>query len=209
MIAGRGQWNAELIQSIFTTSDAAAILTTPISKAGLQDRLVWHHSRKGNFTVASAYSWLLNSSPLSQHAPESSNSRAANKSMWKRLWGMNIKGKIKHFLWRAWHRILPTNDQLLRKGSQIDALCKTCGEADETLEHMLFHCPKARIIWQLSPVNWSGLHHLAVDFQAWWQQLCRLGSQDIHCQRIELTSYILWSIWKMRNEWLFNGTNIT
>lgn len=53
-----------------------------------------------------------------------------------RTWNMQIKGKLKHFIWRCYHNILPTKTQLARKYLQGHQICAMCGERDETLEHI-------------------------------------------------------------------------
>lgn len=77
------------------------------------------------------------------------------------MWGQNIKGKVKHLLWCAYHYIPPTGHQLQQKGMEVDAICQGCGEEPEILEHMFFHCNKAQTIWRLSPVNWEGIQKLS------------------------------------------------
>lgn len=50
--------------------------------------------------------------------------------------------KIKHFLWRAVYQLLPTKEKLSQKGLSIDPICKTCGEASESMKHIFFQCKK-------------------------------------------------------------------
>jgi len=37
-----------------------------------------------------------------------------------------------------------------------DKGCPRCGEAEETINHLLFHCPPSRQIWASSPIPSSG-----------------------------------------------------
>lgn len=97
--------------------------------------------------------------------------------MWTRTWGLQIKGKVKHFLQRACHKVLPTGSQLKLRGLDVDGLCQGCGEKPETLEHLFFHCPKVQTIWHLSPVNWEGIRDLYQDFPMWWKK--------VHVQSLE------------------------
>lgn len=139
---GRG-WNIELINRIFNKRNTGkknkrnedAIVQMPINKLGVKDKLIWLHMKSGNYLVDSAYNWLAKQKSQSGQKPKSRHSKEQERTMWKRLWGMKIKGKIKHFLWHAY----PTCDQLKQKGMQVDEICKVYGKDKETIEHMFFH----------------------------------------------------------------------
>lgn len=111
---GRG-WDKKLIYSIFHKADAEAIVQLPVSIMGEKDKLIWRHSKHGNYTVTSTYWWLAHQRDSFDQQPKSSLFRSQEKTMWKRLWGLPVKGKIKHFIWRAYHQILPTGQQLKKE----------------------------------------------------------------------------------------------
>ncbi|KAL0397552.1 UNVERIFIED_CONTAM: hypothetical protein Scaly_0203600 [Sesamum calycinum] len=48
-------WNAQLIRSIFWPVDSDLILGIPLGHLGLEDQIVWHHTKNGIFSVRSAY----------------------------------------------------------------------------------------------------------------------------------------------------------
>jgi hypothetical protein len=50
---------------------------------------------------------------------------------WKKLWKMEIPGKVKNFLWRLAHNSLPTRMNIKRKGVELDTLCPVCNRLDE------------------------------------------------------------------------------
>lgn len=120
-----------------------------------------------------------------------------------------MAGKIKHFIWRAVHHLLPTNEKLIQKGLSLDPICKTCGEGTESMEHMFFKCTKAQIIWEHSPVRWDGLAEYTPCFSDWWTRICLLAKTDVNQRRLELTACLLWEIWKMRNQWCFNNVEVS
>ncbi|KAK4438713.1 hypothetical protein Salat_0205800 [Sesamum alatum] len=49
------EWNTELIRDKFCADDAELILSISLGR-GVEDKMVWHRSRKGDFSVRSAYS---------------------------------------------------------------------------------------------------------------------------------------------------------
>ena len=62
------------------------------------------------------------------------------------------------FAWEAaWGRIL-TLDILKRCGRVIANICFLCEEMEETVDNLLLHCSKARLLWDLLlaivGVNW-------------------------------------------------------
>lgn len=128
----RKSWNKELINHLFVPSEAEAIMSMPISLLNRQDQLIWNHTPNGTFSVSSAYRWLSKQKRQVRPEPEGCNNKVLENSMLKGLWKLKVKGKIKLFLWRALHQLLPTNSQLVQKRLNVDAICKTCREEIET-----------------------------------------------------------------------------
>ena len=57
--------------------------------------------------------------------------------------------RISFFAWEAtWAKILIL-DQLKKRGWRIPNRCYLCKEEEETSDHILIHCSKARLLWQL------------------------------------------------------------
>lgn len=118
---------------------------------------------------------------------------------------MPIKPKLKHFMWRCLHDWLTTGCAIKRRGIEADDICKRCGVATETREHLFFHCQESIHIWKLAPLNWEGLQYSTDSFEDWWKRLC-LAPQDLQLQkRMELTVYLVWYIWKARCMWQFQN----
>lgn len=74
-----------------------------ISVVNSRDIWVWHYDKKGIYNVKSGYKLYMNLKINSS----ASNSTGGQK-IWKQMWKLNIPKKIKHFIWRAIHNILPT-----------------------------------------------------------------------------------------------------
>ena len=75
-----------------------------------------------------------------------------------------------------------------------------CGEEVETVEHMLFQCPIAQLVWRIALIRWEGLRDLHHNFRRWWEVVAETGSKDQGMDQINLTINILWQIWKARNK---------
>ena len=68
--------------------------------------------------------------------------------MWNMLWKLNIKHKTKHFIWKCIKRAVPVREAVRKRTGVGDLICSTCGEAPETIGHMLFNCPHALEVWK-------------------------------------------------------------
>ncbi|KAF4366697.1 hypothetical protein G4B88_010772 [Cannabis sativa] len=51
---------------------------------------------------------------------------------WNGLWNLKVPQKVKIFLWRMYHRALPTNSQLIRRKVLVQPMCSRCGEELES-----------------------------------------------------------------------------
>ncbi|KAK6139898.1 hypothetical protein DH2020_026343 [Rehmannia glutinosa] len=202
MIDEGRQWNKELIQSIFSPEDSALILQLPVNKEAGRDKVWWHHDKKGQFSVNSAYKLLQELKEINKGSPGTSDGNKAEKRKWQVMWKLGIKNKIKHFLWRCNQSILPTSIQLRRRGMNVDEICQMCGEERETIMHVFFHCTRAKQVWKLANVSWD-IPDEGIEFREWWSNICTLEKTDLGKDRIALSTYILWWLWKTRNLWMF------
>lgn len=120
--------------------------------------------------------------------------------LWRTVWGLKIKNKVQHFRWRLIQNKLPVEINLKKRGVQIEGPCKQCGEGLETVEHLLFHCAKAKLVWRISPVRLTGLEQYSVKANDWWLELSKAARKKDIKDRIELTAYLMLHLWKARNK---------
>lgn len=108
--------------------------------------MLWNFTKTGKYTVSSGYK---QAKALETRAKGDKGTRArtveGDEKLWKGIWNLNINKKIQHFIWRACHNKIPVGVNLRKKGMEIDEVCKQCGKELETVEHLFFHCPKARL----------------------------------------------------------------
>ncbi|XP_019089229.1 PREDICTED: uncharacterized protein LOC104733961 [Camelina sativa] len=97
---------------------------------------------------------------------------------------------------------MATTANLRRRGLGCDIECAICGGEEETINHALFLCPPARQVWGLShfPTS-SGCFPSNSVYDNMDSLFWRF--QDI--PSIDVFPWILWYIWKARNDKLFSN----
>ncbi|XP_027181659.1 uncharacterized protein LOC113780035 [Coffea eugenioides] len=202
------RWRIPLVFRTFNRKEAEEILEIPISISGKDDSNYWIHSGNGIYTVNSGYKALCKGTV--QHKGRRENEAETSiassyEKQWKWMWRLNVKSKIKHFLWKCLHGLLPVNSLVFKRTHKGDPICGGCGEQEESIEHMFFQCSKAQEVWKMAPLQWDGLREQTGNFQAWWTALLEATCRTEGKEHIELTANILWQLWKRRNEWQFNA----
>ncbi|CAN1146926.1 hypothetical protein LINPERHAP2_LOCUS15565 [Linum perenne] len=136
-----GTWNKPLLMDLFDVDSVQAIesITLPITLQ--EDKLVWFLLANGQYSTSSRYSFAMGLKPTKD---PTSVVAPMHPTVWRAVWSLRVQPKLRFFLWRLCHRILPTIDGLNRRGMELPALCPVCMRQDETLEHLLFICTVTR-----------------------------------------------------------------
>lgn len=126
------------------------------------------------------------------------------------LWKNYAPPKVQFLGWLAVLGRVKTADLLFSLGILADfndSLCHFCGVASETVEHLFLHCGEVWAIWSKVLSWWRFCWVVPGSIKAcfdWW-----LGWKFKKAKKVlwELSFYaVLWSIWKARNEFIFQGT---
>ncbi|XP_027178118.1 uncharacterized protein LOC113777281 [Coffea eugenioides] len=138
---------------------------------------------------------------------ENPNGSLGGRMGWKHLWNLNVKQKIKVFIWKCMNNALPVRELIYDRTKLGEPICTGCGEGEETVEHLLFHCKNAEQVWNISPVQWEGVADQRGCFRRWWSALLGARARQGGLEHICLTANILWQLWKARNERVFKEKN--
>ncbi|XP_042950231.1 uncharacterized protein LOC122282336 [Carya illinoinensis] len=194
--SGTREWKADLIDAIFNLEESKLILSLPISIRGASDKLMWVVASNGIFLVKSAY--FVAYELQSMHKGQSSNASGL-EAQWKKIWGLQVPGKVKQVLWKALTDILPTMAALVKKQVLQDGLCPICTREEESVLHVLWTCPAATDVWgdSSSPVKkWPSDF---VDFSNLWGN----WSMKLEGQHLEQVAVVCHKLWARRNRWVF------
>jgi hypothetical protein len=154
-------WDEEILQSLLSPVDVYRIMQIPLHNRGFDDFIAWSYTKHGRYSVRSGYhlQWRheFGASAGQLALPGSS----ALNPVWKILWQLKIPSKIKIFIWRALHGILPLKSILANRHVGNTGGCPICQLGPEDIMHLMFHCSAARDMWTS-----LGLHEIIDDFMS-------------------------------------------
>ncbi|XP_059657206.1 uncharacterized protein LOC132303802 [Cornus florida] len=159
---------------------------------GGNDVLLWAPSSHGRFEVRSLFLCLSN---------------FANRDfLWKTIWRSMAPTRVAFFVWTAvWGKIL-TIDNLRRRGNCTVNRCCLYKDDEESVDHLLLHCPVANDCWNLIiglfGMCWVMPRSTKELIHVWRGYRVRRDVREFwrivpHC--------VWWCIWKERNNRMFEG----
>ena len=163
----------------------------PLKRAATKDTLYWPYSTSGHYTCKSSYMFLKQESKMeaSQQVPP-----IHDKQVWKKIWQLQVPPKVKIFLWRACHNVLPTKQALLKRKVTADSICKRCRSTVEESVHAAWSCPELGEVWGVGE-EWC--FRFEVEFTDVKELLSWLIAEG---KSLELFSYTAWMVWNQRNK---------
>ena len=121
------------------------------------------------------------------------------------FWKLKCSPKLRHFVWQILFGTLPVFKNLKTRGIDCDLRCSMCGADEESTNHVLFECPTALQSWALSKIPSSPAIFpnspsvfTNMDYLFW-----RVKRED----EFEYFPWILWYIWKTRNDKIYSNRN--
>ena len=162
----------------------------------LEDRMLWKETKDGIFSVKSLYSSLA--------------SRRDVQFPYSNIWSTCVPTKVSFFAWEAyWGKVL-TLDQLKKRGRSLANRCFLCGMEEESIDHILIQCSKARGLWELLfalfGVTWV-LPSSVRDTLSGWSGF-KLGKKRRKVWNAAPLC-IFWAVWKERNRIAFDNEELS
>lgn len=91
-------WSYTLVRQLFQPLEVMWILQMPVYKEECKDKRIWRAEKSGMFTVRSAYKLVWSIRREGMAKAESSRTKKDKGRMWKLVWQLKIKSKLKHFM---------------------------------------------------------------------------------------------------------------
>ncbi|CAN0907795.1 hypothetical protein LINGRAHAP2_LOCUS24991 [Linum grandiflorum] len=191
-----GHWNVDLLNSLFQKHSVQSILSIPLPQTFVSDRFVWSFCRDGKYTAASGY--RLSHTLASQREGRKFGVELHDEHLWARLWSLNIQPKLRFFLWKIVHGILPTFDALQSRHLDVPSLCPVCNGADESITHLFISCVVAKQLSLL--IDDTEFTNTTVNPVTY---LRRMLQADL--TKATRLIYFWWRLWKSRNTVVFES----
>ena len=184
---------ADTVQVLLQYLRVWAILRAVVLDPHVPDRLTWKWSPDGKYSVSSTYRAFFEGSTALLGAKELGKTKAPPK--------------VKFFMWLVLHRRIWTANRRLRHGLQDSDDCNLCSQASETCDHLFVGCVTTRQLWYrlLLPLGLQDLTPLTEEsLGIWWLRQREWLSADSRPPFDTLLLLITWTIWKERNNRVFN-----
>jgi hypothetical protein len=134
--ADTGLWDEVLICSLFNSCDVGRIPSIPLNTQGFGDFIAWSLTSHGQYTVRSGYhsQWRARFGARGNILAMPGSS--ASNPVWSILWKLQIPSKVKIFMWRALHGILPLKSILANRHIGTTGECPVCHQGAEDIRHL-------------------------------------------------------------------------
>lgn len=139
-------WKVDVIDQMFLPFEANMVKAIPLGLNRTSDTIFWPKTRNGMYSVQTGYKLLMESDEIDGEGPSDSGVR---KTVWKKIWQLQVPNRVRSLMWRAGSNSLPTKTNLFRQKLVSDSCCSNCKMDPEDTLHALWSCPSLTPIWQV------------------------------------------------------------
>lgn len=196
------QWDEQKLLQLVNQNDHHLIHKIFLPHQTATDTYLWSHTKDGIYTVKSGY-WKAMNMSIDDEAPKAP--LATNPEIATRIWKLNIVPKLRHFLWRYASKALGIAENLRRRNINVNPYCTRCCQALETNDHTFFTCPAIKPVWRAAGLPTQDIWNGNKTFEEKLHILLKLhDNSNIATVSRYLPIWLLWRIWKSRNDLIFN-----
>lgn len=161
-------WKTLLINDLFCETEASIILKIPLSLRTIEDRLIWHHDKRGVYEVKSGYHVTRNWINLTSHASSSNGLGGKSGNVWKSIWRVRVPPKVRAFIWRLLKGIVPTRMALAKKKVLLPNYdCVFCKAHPESDVHVFLQCDALLEFWLELSIDVTPYKHHILSIFDW------------------------------------------
>ncbi|XP_048620199.1 uncharacterized protein LOC125590614 [Brassica napus] len=197
------EWDVGLLENYVHPDDIPLIRSMAISSAHRRDTFCWNYTKNGQYTVKSGY-WVAQN--LMKPEEDKKILEPSITKLQAFAWTLKAPRKMCHLIWQLITGQVAVTRNLARRNMRCDNYCPRCGELEESVTHAIFECPPALQVWSLSATPTStGIFPVAsvytnMDYLFWRKNEILAPDQDR-----DPYPWLIWYIWKARNDKLFRG----
>jgi hypothetical protein len=171
------------------------------------DNWEWSFETDGIFSVSSCYRFLTERAAPLVEVPE------VQRWVFNTIWKSSVPLKVTGFSWQALLDRIPTKPNLFRRGvvREVEATgCSLCGGGIETSIHLLLHCNIASAVWYRVS-KWLGFTYVNPPnlFISCALFVSFATSKKRKLGLLLIWHAVIWVIWKVRNDCIFNNKAYT
>ena len=183
-------WDHNLVHGLLSPDEADLVLSIPLSRIPVEDKIIWPFTPSGKYTVNSGSKFLTKSNFVQN--PSANQQRQSG--IWNQVWGLNVPNKVRHFIWRMCKEAIPSKHNLMRRKILVEDKCEQCGMESETVIHAVWECTKLDEIWEVVPGFEDRRQHAISNTR---DLISVLHEKK---KNLELMAMIMWTIWYRRNQ---------
>ena len=197
------EWDVGLLENYVAPENIPLIRSLAISSAHVVTHSVGTKWKNGHYTVKSGY-WVARN--LLKPEEEKEILKPSITKLQAFAWMKKASHKICHLIWQLITSYVAVTKNLIRHNMRCDNYCPRCGEPEESVTHAIFECPPALQVWALSSTPTSPNIFPVSSIYANMDYLFRRKNNIVEPD-LDSDSYawIIWYIWKARNDKLFRG----
>ncbi|KAI5648255.1 hypothetical protein M9H77_34260 [Catharanthus roseus] len=122
--------------------------------------------------------------------------------LWNFLHNLMVQQKIKMFLWRAALNILPTRENLFKRGETNSLACIHCGFQFKNDRYVLFDCVFAQKVWDQFAFGNKWRIIFALSFKDLFHSILT----QFEVEEVSIFSICTWLLWYARNKLRHDGS---
>ncbi|KAF4373428.1 hypothetical protein G4B88_011697 [Cannabis sativa] len=190
LITQNRQWDLTTISANFGQADIDIILSIPLTIYPSDDILIWNGTNSGNYMVKSGYYFASSLAELND-----AGSTFSSENWWTKFWKLKLPSKLRIFVSKVYHNVLPVAAELNRKHIAESPYCPLCKMQKESINHALFLCSRAKEVWCFFPHTLN--FKLAATTTS--EEFLLYVSANTSTPDFEQFLTLCWSIWFERN----------
>lgn len=167
-----------------------------LSVSSGKDEISWSLSSNGEYSVSSGYELIKGWSDIQD----------IDMKVYDRIWKLKASERVRSFIWLLLKGGILTNVERNRQHLSTTSSCACCNADDESLCHLFRDCRWVVHGWNRVLYREVVNEFFSLLFSTWIRS--NLLNLSVFASDLEWSSFfaiLLWSTWKWRNEWVFNG----